>query len=217
MRRASSYVEPDMFGSGVSRWPFVEIEGVPLCRHLEPRAYSLVMIDPCWHFVTRSPKGDEKSPQAKYRTMTLADIAALPVGDLAHADGCLFWVWVTGAGLRDQMRMLDAWGLRFVTSGAWVKTTVHGKLAFGTGYVLRNCHEPYIIAASGRPVTKSKSVRSAILAPVREHSRKPDEAYRDARLLIPTGRAADVFSCQTRPGWEAWGNEAGLYDKLEAA
>lgn len=40
-------------------------------RERPSEGYSLIMADPAWHFKTRSKKGDAKSPQAKYRTMTL--------------------------------------------------------------------------------------------------------------------------------------------------
>jgi N6-adenosine-specific RNA methylase IME4 len=174
------------------------------------------MIDPAWRFRTFSEKGCGKSPQAKYRTMTMDEIAALPVKDLAHKDGMLLWMWCTAPGIQQQIRILEDWGFKFVTSGAWVKTTKNGKVGFGTGYVLRGAHELFLIGKIGRIRTQSKSVRSAILARAREHSRKPDEAYEMARQLIPFGRAADVFSRETRPTWESFGDQAGMFDEASA-
>lgn len=174
--------------------------------------YSLIMIDPPWAFATRSDKGQGKSPSAHYGTMTMDDIAALPVADLA-ADDCLLWMWATGNNIHLALKVMDAWGFSFSTSGVWVKTTRTGKLAFGTGFVLRNCHEPFLIGRMGSPKLGAKNVRSTIMAPVREHSRKPDAAYLEARRLIPYGRAADIFSRESRDGgWEHWGNEAGKFD-----
>ena len=184
-------------------WPFS-----PLDRN----AYSLLMIDCPWTFATFSPKGWGKSAQKHYGCMTMADIAALPVRDLA-ADACLVWMWCTAPLLDQQMAILKGWGARYVSSGVWVKTTKNGGLAFGTGYSLRNCHETFLIGAFGRPKIASRSVRSVIMAPVREHSRKPEEAYTAARALIPEGRAADLFARQSRPGWEAWGLEARKFDE----
>jgi N6-adenosine-specific RNA methylase IME4 len=52
-----------------------------------------------------------------------------------------------------------------------------------------------------------------IMAPVREHSRKPDEAYVAAEALLPGAlRRADLFSREARAGWTAWGHEAGKFD-----
>lgn len=184
-------------------WPFAP---------LSFGAYSLLMIDPPWAFVTRSEKGQGKSPSAHYGTMTMEEIAALPVADLA-ADDCLLWMWCTGNNLPQALQIMDAWGFVFSTSGAWVKTTRRGKIAFGTGFVLRNSHEPFLIGRRGAPKIAVRNVRSTLMAPVREHSRKPDLAYQEARRLIPYGRAADIFSRETRDGgWESWGNEAGKFD-----
>lgn len=177
-------------------------------------AYSLLMLDAPWSFSTYSPKGWGKSAQRHYGCMTMADIAALPVLDLA-ADNCLVWLWATAPMLDQQIDVLKGWGARYVSSGVWVKTTETGKIAFGTGYSFRNAHEIVILGAFGRPKIASRSVRSVFMAPVREHSRKPDLAYDLARQLIPDGRAADLFSRQERAGWEAWGNETGKF--VEAA
>jgi N6-adenosine-specific RNA methylase IME4 len=45
-----------------------------------------------------------------------------------------------------------------------------------------------------------------IVSPVREHSRKPDEAHeRIERLLV--GPYVELFARAVRPGWVTWGNE----------
>jgi N6-adenosine-specific RNA methylase IME4 len=204
---STSYVQPDIFGHGTVReWPF---------GRLEPQSFSLLMADPPWRFLTRSDKGLGKSPDAHYRTMGLSDIASLPVADLATEDA-LLWLWCTAPMLDVQIDVMKRWGFTFKSSGVWVKTTPTGKLAFGTGYLLRNCSEIYVIGTRGSPETVSKSVRSAILAPVREHSRKPEQAYENARALIPYGRAVELFSRTSRPGWSCWGDEAGKFDEAAA-
>lgn len=199
----SSYIAPDLFNvaANVAAWPFGE---------LRPQSYSLIMADPPWHFELRSEAGEEKSPQAQYSTMTIEQIAALPVADLARED-CLLWLWATAPLIKTQIEVAEAWGFEFKTSGVWVKTTPSGKLAFGTGYLLRNCHEPFIIATRGEQ-SRVTDVRSAFLAAAREHSRKPDEAFAIAERMKPHGRRVELFSRETRPGWDAWGDERGKFD-----
>lgn len=203
--KSRSFIEPDMFlAPNAKNWPFGQ---------LEPQAYSLIMIDCPWHFVTRSKAGEAKSPQAQYRTMSIEEIAALPVVDLA-AEDCLLWAWGTAPMQDVQMEIIKGWGFQFSTSGVWVKTTKTGKINFGTGYSLRNSHEPFFIGTRGSPEIKSRSERSVIMAQVREHSRKPDVAYDIARRLVPYGRAADVFSRESRPNWESFGDESGKFDLI---
>jgi len=177
---------------------------------LRPGTYGLIMADPPWRFDLYSERGEEKSAQAHYRTMSLAEIAQLPVGELAARD-CLLWLWATAPMIDQQIAIAARWGFTFKTSGVWVKTTSGGKLAFGTGYLLRNAHEPFIIATRGQPRT-SRAVRSVIMAPAREHSRKPDEAFAAAAALVPDVPRLELFSRQRRVGWDTWGNEAEKFD-----
>lgn len=170
----------------------------------------MMMVDPPWAFKLRSEVNVEKSAQGKYKCMTLDDIKTLPVADLAAPD-CLLWLWATNPMLPQAFEVLNAWGFTFKTAGHWAKTTKNGKQAFGTGYILRCAGEPFLIGTRGKPKT-SRSVRSVILGPVREHSRKPDEAYRAAEILAGDVRRADLFSRQTRPGWDGWGFENGKFD-----
>lgn len=201
----TSYIAPDMFLAGSSVWPF---------GHLTPQSYDLIMADPPWRFELYSEAGEEKSPQAHYVTMSLDDIEALPVADLAR-ENCLLWLWATAPMLPQQIAIGERWGFRYVTSGCWVKRTRHGKVAFGTGYVLRNAHEPFLIMKRGEPKC-GRDVRSVIEAQVREHSRKPEAAFRAAeRLVLGNGksgvRRVELFSRARRSGWDTWGNEVGKF------
>ncbi|MBN7764089.1 DNA methyltransferase [Nitratireductor aquibiodomus] len=181
-------------------WPFGDIN---------PHSFDLIMADPAWTFELRSGKGEGKSAQAQYRCQSLDEIKALPVLDLAAPDA-LLWLWATNPMLPQALEVLNAWGFTFKTAGAWGKTTVNGKLAFGTGYIFRSAHEPILIGTRGEPKT-TKSVRSLIMGQAREHSRKPEEAYRAAEQLMPCARRIELFSRTNRPGWTVWGDEAGKF------
>lgn len=197
-----------------------------------PGGFDLIMADPPWRFATRSAKGEGRSPQAHYATMTQEAICAMPVAGLAARD-CLLWLWTTNPHLPRALEVMAAWGFVFKTQGCWVKRTRGGKVAFGTGYILRSATEPFLIGTRGAPRT-SRSVRSAVVthadgahaqrgwpfasvtieAAVREHSRKPDEAYAAAEALVPLARRLDLFSRQARSGWVAWGDEVGRFPEV---
>lgn len=173
--------------------------------------FDLIMVDPPWQFTARSAKGvTAKSAGGQYRCMSLGDIAALPVAALAARD-CLLWLWATNPMLPEALSVMETWGFIYKTGGHWVKRTRHGKLAFGTGYVLRCAGEPFLIGTIGRPRT-TRSVRSVIEGLLREHSRKPEEAFAEAERLMPEAQRIEVFSRASRPGWATWGNEAGKFD-----
>lgn len=179
-------------------------------RERPPEGYSLIMADPAWHFKTRSKKGDAKSPQAKYRTMTLDEIKAMPVADLAAKD-CHLWLWCTNPHIPEALEVMAAWGFTFSTAGHWPKITKNGKLAFGTGYVFRGAGEPYLIGKRGKP-KNTRGTRSVIFGQVREHSRKPDEVYAEAERWMPNATRMDLFSRQRREGWHCWGDQADLFE-----
>lgn len=185
---------------------------------LPPLSFDLVMADPPWAFALRSEAGQAKSAQAQYACMTLDEIAALPVAHLARGS-CWLWLWATHPTLPDALAVMRAWGFTFVTSGVWSKRGASGALAFGTGYVLRCASEPFLIGRIGNPPLGSRSTRTVLEAERGRHSEKPDAAYEVAERTFLALRRADLFSRRSRPGWEAWGAEAGKFDApaLQAA
>lgn len=176
---------------------------------LTPLKYGLIMADPPWRFHNWSQAGEEKNAVSKYECMTLEDIKALPVHMLAAPD-CLLWLWCTNPMLDVGFDVLKAWGFQFKTAGHWVKRTTSGKLHFGTGYILRSAGEPFLIGTIGKPAC-ARNVRSVVDAQVREHSRKPDEAFAAAESLVPNVHRCELFSRQARPGWDVWGNQADMF------
>lgn len=187
-------------------WPF---------GALNPLSYDLVMADPPWSYENWSKAGEHKNASAKYDCMPIDAIKSLPVGQLARGD-CILWLWATHPLLRESFDVMDAWGFRYVTSGVWVKTTVTGKIAFGTGYVLRSASEPFLIGTMGNPKS-ARNVRTVVMGQVREHSRKPEEAYQAAEsLAIGSTKRADLFSRQRRSGWDSWGNETDKFQPVAA-
>jgi N6-adenosine-specific RNA methylase IME4 len=187
-------------------WPFAG---------LTPLKYGVILADPPWAFRLFSDKGERKLPQAHYDCMSLADIKALPVGHLAAQD-CALVMWATAPMLDVQIEVLRAWGFTFKTAGAWAKQSSTGRSwAFGGGYLYRSAVEFYILATIGRPERQSRSVRNLIVAPVREHSRKPDAMHSDLERLFP-GPRCELFARERRPGWDCWGNQADKFEK-EAA
>ena len=176
--------------------------------------YDLIMADPPWLFENWSKGGEHKNATAKYDCMSMADIRALPVADLASPDSVL-WLWATNPMLPEQIDCLKHWGFKYCTAGHWVKKTVHGKLAFGTGYMLRCAGEPFLIGTIGKPET-ARNVRSVIEGLAREHSRKPEESYKAAELMMPHARRLELFSRTKRAGWDVWGNETEKFAEVAA-
>jgi N6-adenosine-specific RNA methylase IME4 len=82
--------------------------------------------------------------------------------------------------------------------------------------VLRNASEPLLIGARGRPSPLNRSTRGLIVAPTREHSRKPDCAFALAEALY-AGPRCELFSRQARPGWDHFGDQKSKFDQPASA
>ena len=177
-------------------------------------SYDLVVCDPPWRFETYSNNGLKKSPEAHYSTMSMEEIAALPVPHLLKPGGVLV-LWCTWPLIGYQWKLFETWGILPKTGGSWAKRTITGKLRWGTGYLLRSVCEPFLIGTLPGCPARGSSIPNMIETVsntsldglAREHSRKPDEFYYLMERLVPDGRRADIFARQQRPGWDCWGNE----------
>ena len=177
-----------------------EMKGLPLFH------FGAILADPPWRFFNYSAKGEVKNPVAHYDCMDLPGIKSLPVAHVAKPD-CALVMWATAPMLPQAFEVMQAWGFEFKTAGAWAKESKTGeKIAFGTGYVFRSAAEFYLVGTLGKPAIKSRSVRNLIWAPIREHSRKPDQMHADVEALFD-GPYLELFARSTRPNWTCWGNE----------
>lgn len=197
--------------------------------------HRLIYADPNWLFNLHSAKGEGKSPQAHYDCMPTEEICALPVEPLAYLD-CALFLWGTWPMMArgDVHRVARAWGFEPKTGGSWAKLSSTGaKLQFGSGFILRSANEPFLICTRGNPkirdTTEARSVRNllidadvpftsewSITAPVREHSRKPDNTIDMIETLFD-GPYLELFARTRRRGWSSWGNQVDMFKGDEPA
>ena len=78
---------------------------------------------------------------------------------------------------------------------------------FGMGHYSRQDTEICLLGMRGSMPVADRSVRQSIHAPVREHSRKPDEQYARIEAMYPGAAYVELFARQRRPGWAAHGDE----------
>jgi N6-adenosine-specific RNA methylase IME4 len=145
--------------------------------------------------------------------MSVDEIAALPVASIAARD-CRLFLWTPAQHLANALRVMGAWGFTYSsTAFVWVKLTPNG-LGYarsGQGHTTRKGTELCLLGRRGRLQRKSAGVNELIVAPRREHSRKPDEQY--ARIeAFCDGPYVELFARQRWPGWIAWGREVGLFN-----
>jgi N6-adenosine-specific RNA methylase IME4 len=135
-----------------------------------PDGAGALLIDAPLRFKTYSAKGEGRSPQHHYTCMNFAELAALPIAEIAAADAFIFsWIPLRSAFLAKPL--MAAWGFKFSGSAfVWIKTHAKsGKFCFGGGYGTRKNAEVCWLGRRGHPKRKSKSVRELLIAPRREH------------------------------------------------
>jgi|TARA_R110002020_G_scaffold14486_8_gene51433 N6-adenosine-specific RNA methylase IME4 len=174
--------------------------------------YNVILADPPWTWKSWSKKGDKKSATQHYKTMEQADIYNLAVADLA-SDNSVCFLWCINTLLPQSFRLLNAWGFQYKTVGyVWVKQNRKtDSLFMGLGYHTRQNAELCLIGTRGKPKRISKGVHQIIMAPRREHSRKPDEIYSRIEQLYP-GPYLELFSRTNRDGWDSIGDETGRWE-----
>jgi len=167
--------------------------------------YNVIYADPPWRY---AQKGLQGAAERHYPTMGIEELCALPVADLAAPDSVLF-LWATFPQLPEALRLIKAWGFTYKTVAfAWVKQNKKANTLFwGMGYWTRANVELCILATKGRPRRKSAGVHQVVLAPVEEHSKKPDIVRDKIVTLMGDLPRIELFARQTPPGWDVWGNE----------
>jgi N6-adenosine-specific RNA methylase IME4 len=208
--------------------------------------YRCIHADPPWQFSLYSEKGMSRSPdqviekkfgnrtnyaERHYATMPLEQIKALPVGAIAARD-CVLFMWCTDPMLPQAIDVGRAWGFTYKTVAFyWAKLRregstrdllhdepAHKLFPMGTGYWTRANPEMCLLFTRGNPERKSgaTAVRKLIVAPRREHSRKPDEARASIERLVH-GPYLELFARKAADGWDAWGNQTERFEKGSAA
>lgn len=199
---------------------------------LQKGYYGAILADPPWHF---SPwvggggrwNGDKNKPvytparAPAYDTMSLDDIAALQVAELAARD-CVLFIWGVWYYLPQTLEVIKTWGFEYKTCAfCWQKADISQPDMFkdqyegqwGLGYWVRQNTEFCLLATRGSPKRLNATVQQGIIAPRREHSRKPEGIHARIERLV-SGPYLELFARQRRPNWDCWGNQT---DKFQAA
>lgn len=171
--------------------------------------YRTIVADPPWEYgdFARNPRRGvarrDSRKRLPYEAMSVGDISALPVSDLAAKD-CRLFLWTTNRYLRDSFSVIDAWGFTYAQVLVWHKT---GNPSPFSGSVAPIHAEFLLVAKRGKPKTLRRLTSSVIAAHVQDHSAKPD-GFLDHIESISPGPYLEMFARRNRLGWDTWGNEA---------
>lgn len=184
-----------------------------LIKFAAGKKYNTIYADPPWQFQNRTGKvAPEHKRLTRYETMTLDDIKALPVADLA-GDKAHLYLWVPNALLPDGLAVMDAWGFEYKGNIVWEKVRKDGQPdGRGVGFYFRNVTELLLFgirknSMPNRTLDPARSQVNLIRSQKREHSRKPDE-FIPLLERCSQGPRIELFARGDREGWDMWGNQA---------
>ncbi len=169
------------------------------------KKYSVIYADPPWKYERNGVQG---AAEKHYPTMSLTELKALPVKELAD-DDCVLFLWATFPQLKEALELIEAWGFKYKTIGfVWLKKNrVSDGWFYGLGYWTRGNAEICLFATKGKPKRKSPAVHQFIISPIEKHSKKPDETRDKIVQLMGDVPRIELFARQSPEGWDVWGNE----------
>ena len=128
------------------------------------KKYNVIYADPPWRYKVWSGGG---AADKHYPTMSIEDIAALPVDELAAKD-CALFLWITFPMLHEAWGVMRAWGFDFKTVAfVWVKLNrMSNSLFWGMGHWTRANAEICLLATKGSPKRQAKNIHQIVISHV---------------------------------------------------
>lgn len=166
--------------------------------------YKTIYADPPW---SESGGGKiKRGADRHYPLMKTKEIMALPVAEIAD-DQAHLYLWVTNNYLADGLKVMEAWGFRYVTMITWTKDRQ------GLGQYYRGLTEHCLFGVRGKampykllPSGKRAQGLTGFYAPRQAHSVKPEQ-MREMIERVSYGPYVELFARRAAPGWHTWGNE----------
>jgi N6-adenosine-specific RNA methylase IME4 len=205
--------------------------------------YTIIYADPPWKYNNRANHKTRfrGGAQGHYPCMPFEEIAELPIGSLGAKNSILL-MWCTFPFLDDQIRLFEHWGYSYRTQMiTWTKLNPRGwdlpkddpnylpgkpyvlytdglfhSVFFGTGHYAKANPEVLLLGMRGQVPIISDKYSSVVLAPLSEHSRKPDEAYSIIEGVFGQEKRIELFARRSAPGWTTLGNGIDGRDIKEA-
>ena len=179
------------------------------------KRFGVICPDFPWAFETYSGKGKQRSADRRYDTWPLEPILAMaPLIRKLAADDCALLLWTVcpeqPARSTHQslwLRIQDRW-ISLAQDHAQCRDhrTQRQGAALGHGLRHKSQYRASVACRPGKPLRLAADVHQVVIAPIGEHSVKPDEVYRRIERLYP-GPYLELFARKQRPNWMCWGDE----------
>jgi Transcriptional activator, adenine-specific DNA methyltransferase len=162
--------------------------------------FRTLVIDPPWPMgKSARVETPEQGSTLDYPTMSLDEIAALPIAEHA-ADDAHLYLWVTQRFLPDGLALVEEWGFKYHCLLTWLKPGGFAPFSwmFNTEHV--------VFAYRGQFELRELGLNIGFQAPRGAHSEKP-EAFYDMVERASFEPWVELFARRGRANWTVWGDE----------
>jgi N6-adenosine-specific RNA methylase IME4 len=170
------------------------------------KKFKVIYTDCPWKYGFQRYK---KNSGCDYPTMTIKELCALPVGQIAD-DNSLLFHWVTGPKLEEGIQVLNAWGFKYITIAFnWAKRcrVSTDKYFSGQGHYTKPNTELCLLGRKGKALTIiDKTVRQIVDTPITYHSAKPPIVRHNIVRLVGDVPRIELFARERVEGWTTIGN-----------
>ena len=172
--------------------------------------YRVLYCDPPWKYGDSGIISKDGITEAytkaetHYPTMSIAELCALPIRDIAEPDAVL-WLWTTSPLLAEAFEVVKAWGFTYKASMIW------NKVRHNVGHYVSVRHELLLICTRGSCLPDVPTLFPSVqtIERTKEHSEKPEEFRTIIDTIYPRGGRIELFARRAAPnGWAIWGNQA---------
>ena len=82
------------------------------------KKYKIIYADPPWRYARSKVQG---AAEKHYPTMSIEELCALPVKEIADKD-CILFLWATFPQLKEALQLIKAWGFTYKSVAfVWLK------------------------------------------------------------------------------------------------
>ena len=177
------------------------------------KLYQIIYADPPWEYSTSQFMGKRITSNARhhYPTMSMKELKALKVEDIADPKGCLMFMWTSSPHLAKAIDLMEDWGFKYITIGfIWDKKRLNPG-----HYTMSQCEVCIIGKLNKIPQPRgARNIRQLVSIERTRHSQKPGEVRDRIKQMFPTQKAVELFARKKHKGWAAWGNEVKSQIKI---
>ena len=172
------------------------------------KKYQIIYADPPWQYGKWGKANPKSRPNSiaydmPYPTMTIDEIKALSIGDIA-SDSCELYLWTTQKYLPHSFEVMKAWGFKYCQTLTWCKKP----RGTGQGGLYCPTTEFLLLGRKGKmpKFDRLDTTWFEVKRPHNSHSTKP-HFFRQLIEQKSYPPRIELFARQKTEGWDVWGNE----------